>query len=136
MERICHIQASVPSNIKSVQEFLTMTMERVEDYIADEDTIFDIRLILNELVVNGAKHGNEWNCHKDVSLTIKLSQDKIRIQVQDEGQGIRCRTEVYDPLDYKSSGRGLFIVQALVDDLVLEGNQIMVVKRLKKPGKY
>ncbi|MDO5037446.1 MAG: ATP-binding protein [Tissierellia bacterium] len=131
MERICHIQGSVPSNINSVQEFLTTTMKRIEAYISDEDTIFDIRLIINELVVNGAKHGNGWNGNKEVFLAIHLSGEDITIQVKDEGQGICHAIDSYDPLDMKDSGRGLVIVRALTDDLIYQGNQIVAIKHLK-----
>ena len=109
----------------------------------DTDQQFDIRVILNELLQNAIKHGNSMDTNKKILVDVWL-QDNSRvlgISVIDQGQGfdvdrtIKHKSDaiyVTDPLSMDESGRGLFIVQTLCDDIKFNrtGNAITVKKRL------
>lgn len=128
MDTMCRIQGSVPSQLDTVNDFLSGAMRQIAVYITDPDLIFDIKLILNELVINGAMHGNKWNESKKVFLNIHLTDDRIQIIVRDEGEGINFSTEEYDYKDMKSNGRGLVLVEALTDNFICQGNEVIVNK--------
>lgn len=128
MEVIYSFSGSVKSDLDSVKIFLKTILEKLTEYIDDEDLFFDIRLILNELIVNGAIHGNCENINKLVFLTLILDQEGIKINVKDEGCGINHEIDSYDVEDMKCSGRGLILVEALTDCLILDRNEIFAVK--------
>lgn len=130
MDRRCRIRGYVPSHVDYLKPFLAGTMNQIKQYVTDEDLIFDIKLIIDELVANGAMHGNEWNEAKRVFLKIELDPDELTILVQDEGQGLEYSTDQYDCNEMKCSGRGLVIVEALTDAICYEGNRIRCKKKI------
>lgn len=107
------------------------------------DQQFDIKVILSELLQNAIKHGNSMDVDKKILVDVWL-QDNSRvlgISVADQGKGfdvdgtIRRKTEAIlanDLMGIDESGRGLFIVQNLCDDVKFNrmGNAITVKKRL------
>ena len=59
--------------------------------------MFDIRLILNELIINSVVHGNEFNRNKCVNLCLEVVGNTIRIEVADRRKGIDFDISSYDP---------------------------------------
>lgn len=89
----------------------------------DEDLFFDLRLVLNELLINCYEHGNKCECSKKILLKLKIDNKEINILVKDEGEGIACRKK-YDVREKRPDGRGLIIVESLVDDIDYDKNKI------------
>ncbi|MDO5301876.1 MAG: ATP-binding protein [Tissierellia bacterium] len=131
MDKGMEIKGVVDSDIQAVSRFVRNTMRRVGEYVHDEDAIFDIRLIIDELVLNGASHGNEWNQDKSVHLTLNITDEWVLIQVRDEGAGLNYSTGQYNPQSMADHGRGLVLVEALSDDIQYHGNCISCKKRLR-----
>lgn len=92
--------------------------------------MFEIKLIVNELIINGALHGNELSRKKTVYVNIDFNGDMLFIKVRDEGKGIKYRMEDYNPEDMLSTGRGLILVNGLVDELKLDKNAIQAIINL------
>ena len=130
MNVLYNFNGSVESDLDSVKTFLKTVLEKLNFYIDDEDSFFDIKLILNELVVNGVIHGNKENSEKKVFLDVTLDDKGIIINVRDEGKGIDYDVSSYKVEDMKCSGRGLVLVEALSDNLILRNNEIIAVKYL------
>lgn len=105
-------------------------VDRLKVVVEDETTMFDVKLILNELVANGAIHGNQYDRDKLVNISIDINKDLIRIEVTDEGRGFDCDLDFYDPTKLKCSGRGLVIVKGLSDEFYVQKNKIISVKYL------
>lgn len=103
---------TVSSNIESVEVFVDRIIENLENYFPNE-MIFNIRLVLNELLLNSASHGNLYSKDKKVKLYIAISEDTIKLRVEDEGIGLLsiCSNKSM----CKLGGRGLKIVEALTD---------------------
>lgn len=130
MEILYSFNGSVNSDLKSVKAFLSNIIERLETYIKDEEMFFDIRLILNELIVNGAIHGNKKSLDKKVFVSMTIDEKNITIHVRDEGEGIDYDFSSYNVDEMKCCGRGLVLVEALTDDLILKKNEIIAIKYL------
>ncbi len=124
------IQEVIPSEFEKIDYFLSNAMEQVREYISNEDDIFDIRLIISELVYNGAMHGNHWNPEKHIFLNINLSSNDISICVRDEGEGIDPSHNIEAQTHLECNGRGLVIVEALCDQMNCVGNEIIVRKSI------
>ncbi len=121
---------TVCSDLEEIKNFVDDILIKVNNILEDNDILFDIRLILNELIINGAMHGNDYIQTKCVKLTLELKDNKITIQVEDEGEGISFDVKSYDPTDLKCNGRGLVIVNGLSDELYIKNNKVIAIKNL------
>ncbi len=135
---IIHSEASV------VCREVKVVLDRLGSFsLLGEDDHFDVKVILNELLQNAIRHGNEMNASKMVSLDVFLEESQIlEISVEDEGPGFdvertlaqkrrRC-FDVDDLCDMDECGRGLLIIETLCDTVQrnASGNRITVRKKL------
>jgi serine/threonine-protein kinase RsbW len=135
---------SVPSSINSigkvVDEFITNLQKSCVD-VAD-CILFELRVVLNEVLINAVRHGNGEDVSKVVKVDACISgQGTVLIIVEDEGGGYdfnyicNCRKplqDIPDSLDIGESGRGIMIVRSLCDDVKVNarGNKIVLTKKL------
>lgn len=123
-------EGTVCSDLETIKSFIDTIINKLDNLISDRDLIFDIKVILNELIVNGALHGNQCMTSKCVSLTLKMDKDELTIEVQDEGNGINYNSAEYNASDLKSWGRGLVIVNGLSDEFYVDKNKVISVKKI------
>ena len=66
---------------------------------------------------------------KRATIQFILDEDKLTIVIEDQGDGF-TRQEVADPLDpanlLKSSGRGIFLMEACMDSVTYEANGTII----------
>lgn len=120
----------VCSDLGMIKNFVDDVLIKISGLIKNNDTMFDIRLILNELVINGVLHGNDCISSRCVKLSLELKEDKITIQVEDEGRGIDFDFQTYDPTELNCCGRGLVLVNGLSDELYIQKNKVIAVKHI------
>ena len=85
--------------------------------LAAETDEFFYRLIIDELLENAFKHGNEANPDKNIHVLIIPENNHVEIMVEDEGKGFSIE-KVPDPTKedvYKKSGRGIKLLQEVSD---------------------
>lgn len=79
-----------------------------------EHDVFAVHLALEEALVNAIMHGNGLCPSKSVSVTCRLSQDRLWICITDEGTGF-CPDNVPDPTDEENlerpCGRGIMLMR-------------------------
>lgn len=121
---------TVCSDLEMIKNFIDDILIKINSLIKNNDTMFDIRLILNELVINGVLHGNDCISSKCVKLSLEVNESKITIQVEDEGMGIDFDFETYDPTELHCNGRGLVIVNGLSDEFYIQKNKVTAVKHI------
>lgn len=90
--------------------------------LINEDLRFDIRLILNELLINCHEHGNKYDEKKPIHLNFEANEEEINILVKDQGTGIVSNNIAKDK--YRTNGRGLILVENLVDKMHIENNKV------------
>ena len=122
--------ATLCSDLDMIKNFVDEILNRINLVVKDKDIIFDIRLILNELIVNGVMHGNHCLNSKCVELILEVKNNQIKIQVEDEGCGINYDFKSYNPDELNSYGRGLVIVSGLSDEFTIEKNRVTAVKNI------
>ena len=130
MDTLYRFKGFVNSDLSLIKGFLDSAIMDLNPYITDQEKLFDIKVILNELVINGAVHGNQEDLNKKVCLKLVLKDDFLKIIVSDEGMGVDHDTSLYDCGEKKCSGRGLLIVEALTDQLILNQNEVIAIKNL------
>lgn len=123
-------KGSVNSDLDTIKSFIEKTVGILNGIIKDRDLMFDVKVILNELIMNGALHGNECIQSKHVCLTLRMNGDRLMIEVEDEGGGIDYNLNDYNPYDLKSWGRGLVLVNGLSDEFYVDRNKVVSIKRI------
>ena len=127
----------VASDLANVQKTSTDVLSFLEPLSLSPDVRFDIRLCLEEALINAMKYGNALRKDKPVDLEIETSPAQIRITVADRGNGFDIKkvehcTDEKNLL--KSGGRGVHLMHHLMDEVRYneKGNQVSLVKLLKK----
>lgn len=121
---------TVCSDLDIIRNFIDEILIKINNLIEDNDTMFDIRLILNELVINGVLHGNDCISSRCVKLSLEVNENKVTIEVEDEGKGIDFDFKTYDPTQLNCSGRGLVLVNGLSDEFYIQRNKVTAVKHI------
>ena len=99
----------------------------------DDDTIFALRLSVEEALSNAIRHGNLYDVHKKVAIRYSVRPDRIDLYVRDEGLGFDPGV-VPDPTSPENlespSGRGVMLMRAYMNQVEFNkrGNQIHLVK--------
>lgn len=115
------IRNLIHSDLALIKEFRDETLDFLKDSSYDDDVIFKIRLILDELITNSYKHGNQKNYEKMIDIIMLLDRDYCMIKVKDEGEGINYTKEGDMLADH---GRGIKLVYNLADNLIVQDNTI------------
>lgn len=109
-------------------------MSKVHEHGFSEDSIFAIKLSLEEALVNAIKHGNKLNPKKRVTIDAKVSDSEVEIIIEDQGPGFK-RQEIPDPTAdenlTKCSGRGLLLMEAYMTSVEYSNNgrRVRLVKK-------
>ncbi len=106
----------------------------------DESTTEHMTLAIREAAANAIKHGNKQDPNKLAEVTFDIGADSILIRIRDEGPGFDAEN-LPDPLlpenILKGTGRGIFLMRQLMDDVQFEfegGSQVTLRKDLPVSG--
>lgn len=79
----------------------------------DPNVLFDMRLLVSELVTNCVKHARVGP-EESIELEVAISDDKVRVSVRDEGPGFEPpQGAPSEEAAEAGSGWGLFLVDQL-----------------------
>ena len=129
------IRLYVPSSLRWVHTLHAVITEILSQMALDEESSDQINLAVVEAGTNAIKHGNQEDPEKRAYFEFIIQPERFTVVIQDQGQGFD-REQVPDPMQpenlFKSSGRGLFLIESCMDDVTYEksGTLIRMVKRL------
>ena len=127
----------VVSDLAVVQKTSQEVLSFLRPLSLSEAAVFDIRLCLEEALINAMKYGNALRKDLEVQLEVEGSPEEVRSTVQDQGPG-------FDPKKlpdctqennlYRNHGRGVYLMHQLLDEVRYneKGNKLLMVKSLKK----
>lgn len=106
------------------------------------DEISDLKTIISEAVSNAIIHGYGCDSSKDVYIKAAISENQMKITINDYGIGIKNLKDAMNP-NYSSkkeeerAGMGFSIMKALSDDFSIRseeniGTRVYIVKNFKK----
>lgn len=125
----------IPSDPRYIKEASTRVLDSIKDLGLDKDIIFDIRLCLEEAIINAIKYGNKCNKDLPVYISYSFGDGRLEIVIRDQGKGFG-HANIPDPRSnsniLKHGGRGLFLIRNLMDEVEFNdsGNEIKMVKFL------
>ena len=119
------------SLIGKIGEDIVRTMKK---YRGDrEELAYHINLVLTESMANAIRHANEGDPEKEVHITITIEEKTLSIKVFDQGQGFDvCTLPAPDFKGLKEQGRGVYIIQSLMDQVTyrkVDGGNVLEMKK-------
>lgn len=129
-------------HIKSSTTEIHTVEQELEDFCEEhricEDDVENFGIATTEMVNNAIRHGNKGDRKKLVTIRFELFNKQMKVIICDSGKGFDPES-IADPLDpknlYKESGRGIFIVKTLMDQVKFNftknGTQIILIKSIK-----
>ena len=131
---------STPDQIQKVERYT----EKIAGQIGfSQDEKDSLAIAITEVVANAIYHGNKSNPKKKVYLNIETHPKTMIIRIRDEGSGFDP-DKIADPLHpknlLKDSGRGIYIIRALMDEVsfkyVNNGTEVTLIKRSKNKKRH
>lgn len=96
-----------------------LALAGLEDRL-DPNVLFDIRLLVSELVTNCVKHA-AVGPEDSIVLTVEIGNPRVRVSVVDQGPGFEPPTPpLTEQAAEAGSGWGLFLVDQLSEDWGVE----------------
>lgn len=112
------IAEKLPSRLETIPEFIASFLEKIKPFHVSDNDIFDIRISLEEALVNAIKHGNQLNAALSVDVSIEIIPARVTITVKNQGKGFdyaKIPNPTKDDNLQKLSGRGVFLIKSLMD---------------------
>lgn len=134
MDRAFEERYRIESRLSAVHDVEREVLRALTDMGYAEDDLFNVRLALDEACMNAIKHGNREDPEKGISIGVRVDPRKVRMEVQDEGNGFDY-TRMLDPREIdrlqQTGGRGLFLIQQFMEQVYFkeEGSRIVMVYR-------
>lgn len=132
-EWVWQVEETIPSEPGAGSHILQEVLAQLEQLDYGPRDIFGVQMALEEALVNAAKHGNRFDSAKKVHVACRMSRDKLRMEIEDEGTGFDPNA-VPDPtlpenLD-KPSGRGIMLMKTFMSHVEYNqlGNRVLMEK--------
>ena len=123
----------IPSDTAEVRRVQDEIEQQLRKLLYTDREIFNIRLALEEALVNAIKHGNQMNRAKKVRVAYRIEHERFDILIADEGRGFDPQ-DVPDPTAPENlerpCGRGLMLMRHYMTavDYNSEGNSVSMYK--------
>ncbi len=131
----CQFKMTIPADPAAIPALTEGVTAMLAQKAWPEGQIMAIELALQEAVANAIRHGCRGDASKQLQCTVNIdAEGEVIITVSDPGQGFDP-TRVADPLApenvLKPSGRGIFLINGLMDDVQFAdgGRQLQMRKR-------
>jgi anti-sigma regulatory factor (Ser/Thr protein kinase) len=129
------VSLSVPSDLGLVGDAVELATRYCDTGVLSRRRLqFNLRTALAEVLANAIAYGNRHDPTKLVRVEISCGREAVRIDVADDGGGFDP-SGVPDPTTTanleRDSGRGLFVLRHLVDQVEFNerGNRVCLVLR-------
>jgi serine/threonine-protein kinase RsbW len=126
------------STLESVDKAERAALDLANESGFGEEDLDRIGMSVRECMVNAVVHGNRYNAHKKVRLSLSRTPERFTIRIADEGEGFNPM-DLPDPVAgdnlMRHSGRGIFLMRAFMDDLQVRhlepaGTEVTLVKNV------
>lgn len=135
-----NLYEKIPTDLKVIPKLIQAITEKIRQLPLDEEQIHDIKLSLQEALVNAIKHGNRLNPNLSVEVSLKSDDSSLIIIVTDQGKGFDFKN-ISDPTKPDNLqnlfGRGILLIKNHMDNLEFfyGGRSIKMIKFFKRGSK-
>jgi anti-sigma regulatory factor (Ser/Thr protein kinase) len=135
----CEFNMTIPADPRAIPTVTDGVRQVLVDKQWSEERIMQVELALQEALANAVRHGCKGDPTRQVQCVVNCdTEGEVLIVVRDPGTGFDA-TAVPDPLAgenvLKSSGRGIFLINQLMDEVAFKdgGRELRMRKRNPKP---
>ena len=132
---VCELNMVIPADPKAIPTITDGVNHLLESKGWPEREIMAVELAIQEALANGIRHGCQNDPSRHVQCTVAIEQSgQVTVVVRDPGTGFDA-SSVPDPLDpanvMKTGGRGVFLINRLMDDVSFTdgGREVQMRKR-------
>ena len=128
----------VPSDLAQIEAIVAQVVHRCRECRFDARLLsLNVPVALTEAIANAMVRGNGEDVAKEVRVRAEVSEVRLVIEVEDEGAGFDLDACCVDPTTperlEREDGRGLFLMRALMDEVVrVEGAANVVRLTLRR----
>lgn len=117
----CQLTMTIPADPGAIPALTDGVAQVLQGKHWSAEDIMAVELALQEAVANAIRHGCSGDSSKQLACSVALDQSgEILIVIRDPGSGFDPKT-VANPLDpaniLKPSGRGIFLINGLMDEV-------------------
>jgi GAF domain-containing protein len=131
----CQLNLTVPADPSAIPQIAEGVTAVLREKGWQEQELIAVELSVQEAMANAIKHGCENDRTQHVQCCVMIEESgEVVVVVRDPGRGFDAAA-VPDPLDsenlFKPSGRGLFLINALMDrvEYIDGGRELQMRKR-------
>lgn len=131
----CQFTMTIPADPGAIPTVTDGVVHVLQEKQWPEADIMAVELALQEAVANAIRHGCGGDSSKQLECSVACdTAGEVVITVRDPGEGFD-HTALADPLDpaniLKPSGRGIFLINGLMDDVQFAdgGREVQMTKR-------
>ena len=126
-------EVTLPADVSAISPVVDWVMRLVDELEYEEDKEFGIEMALREALANAVLHGCKADPAKTVECFVRGDREEgILIVVRDPGAGFDPKSLPAPTEDSKLSadhGRGIFLINALMDEVTHEQNGTVIRMR-------
>ncbi len=132
------MEKNLKSSLENVKKAVSEILEFLDSSIINlsKEDFLDLKLVLNELIINSVIHGNNNDITKTVKIYIEISPENIiQVTISDEGKGYnynKYMVKEQEEISFDENGRGITLVSALIDTITFNdiGNTVKFTKKV------
>ena len=126
----------VPSDLSEVSRVSAEVLVFLAPLDLTEACSFDVRLCLEEALINAMKYGNGLRREIPVDLQVGYNGGKVWIRMEDRGEGFDFKKIgdcTKDENRMKQGGRGVYLIHQLMDEVKYNsrGNGVLMIKSIR-----
>lgn len=133
------LEVRIPSDVRYIEHVVEVVVRRCTEYALPPRVCrLNIPVALTEALSNAILYGNREDRNRGVRVRARLDDRALVLEVEDEGGGFDLLECTGNPGEAENlereDGRGLFLMQALMDHVECIGGQSNVVRlTLRRP---
>ena len=130
---IWSLEHTFPTDTAEAKRVLDEVLSQLAENKWGDHDMFGVHMAVEEALMNAIKHGNQLDASKTVEVVSRLAEDRMFIQITDEGEGF-VPSDVPDPTDDDNlelpSGRGLMLMRNFMSKVEFNdtGNSVCMEK--------
>ena len=134
-------EVSVPSVVAEKNPVIDAILGGLKEksLISAQEEEMNIRLVLEEAIINGMRHGNNYDANKKVKVVFGEIGNAWAVSFEDEGDGF-SPDDLPDPDDpaavFLEGGRGVFLMNVFMNrvEYYNGGRGVLLVKNIGASG--
>ena len=127
------LELEIPSDVRYIERVVEIVAKQCAQFAYPQrQTCLNIPVALSEALSNAILRGNGDGSDKHVQVKVDVTQDRLILEVLDEGLGFDFEDCLQDPTEpdniEREDGRGLFLMTRLMDRIERFSNHGNVVR--------